>query len=389
MTDVQKRVQELLDELITTGAEQGLQVAIEIDGELVVDAWAGVADLATGRRVDGETLFPVFSVTKGITATVIHLLAERGLLDYDTPISHYWPEFGAHGKAAITLRQALLHRAGIPQMPEGVGPADICDWERMCRGIADLTPLCEPGTRTIYHALTFGWILGEVARRVDGRPFGQMIRDEICAPLGLTSLYLGIPDEVASRVATLESAPISEAEQAASEALLAATSSDPLSPLSLAMLSIPPALQPLSDLFNRPDVRRACIPAAGGIMNARSLARFYAALAVGEANSATLLSKEGIRQATTPQTTLIDSLAGTAVDFGLGYMLGGDTSPLGSRRTAFGHDGAGGSLGLADPALHLSFGLVKNRMISSVPGAATARRVLGEALTALGLTRQD
>ena len=114
-----------------------------------------------------------------------------------------------------------------------------------------------------------------------------------------------------------------------------------------------------------------------------------AALAVGEANSASLLSKERIRQATTPQTTLIDSLAGTAVDFGLGYMLGGDTSPLGSRRTTFGHDGAGGSLGLADPALHLSFGLVKNRMVSSVPGAATARRVLGEALTALGLTRQD
>jgi CubicO group peptidase (beta-lactamase class C family) len=177
-------------------------------------------------------------------------------------------------------------------MPEGVGPADICDWERMCRGIADLTPLYEPGTRTIYHALTFGWLLGEVARRVDGRPFGQMIQDEICAPLGLTSLYLGIPDEVASRVATLESAPISQAEQAAFEALLAATSSDPLSPLSLAMLSIPPALQPLSDLFNRPDVRRACIPAAGGIMNARSLARFYAALAVGEANSASLLSMD-------------------------------------------------------------------------------------------------
>jgi CubicO group peptidase (beta-lactamase class C family) len=125
MTDVQKRVQGLLDELITTGAEQGLQVAIYLDGELVVDAWAGVADPDTGRRVDGESLFPVFSVTKGITATMIHLLAERGLLDYDTPISHYWPEFGAYGKAAITLRQALLHRAGVPQMPEGVGPASL------------------------------------------------------------------------------------------------------------------------------------------------------------------------------------------------------------------------------------------------------------------------
>lgn len=204
MADVQARVQAVLDEVIATDVERGLQVAVYVDGALIVDAWSGVADPATGRRVDGETLFTVFSTTKGITATVIHLLADRGVLEYDAPIARYWPEFGAHGKEQITLRHALTHCSAIPQMPDGVGPVEMCDWEGMCRAIADLTPLWAPGTVSCYHALTYGWILGEVARRVDGRPFGQIVQDEICKPLGITSLFVGLPEAMDAQVAPLE-----------------------------------------------------------------------------------------------------------------------------------------------------------------------------------------
>ena len=143
--DARERVQAVLDELVDSGAERGLQVAIYVGGELVVDAWAGVADPATGRLVDGDTLFTVFSTTKGIVATLIHILVERGLLEYDAPIARYWPEFGANGKEGITVRHALTHTAGIPQMPDGVEIADLCDWSSMCRRVADLGPLWPAG----------------------------------------------------------------------------------------------------------------------------------------------------------------------------------------------------------------------------------------------------
>src|SRR5262249_30235725 len=152
----------------------------------------GLADSATGRKVDGDTLFVVFSCTKGITATVIHQLAERGLLDYDAPVAGYWPEFARNGKGGITVRQLLTHAAGVPQIPESLTPDNMSDWERVCRAVADLTPLWEPGTKIGYHAVTYGWILGEVARRADGRPFGQIVQEEICRPLGIDSLFVGI-----------------------------------------------------------------------------------------------------------------------------------------------------------------------------------------------------
>ncbi len=207
MADPQGRAQAALDDLVKRGVERGLQVAAYYNGELVVDAWAGVADASTGRIVDGDTLFTVFSTTKGVTATAIHLLADRGKLDYDTPIAVYWPEFGAHGKENVTVRQALTHTAGIPQMPYCVEPNDLSDWDGMCAAIADLQPLWKPGTRTGYHSVTFGWILGEVARRADGRSIAQIVQDDICRPLGITSLYLGIPATVEASVATIELTP--------------------------------------------------------------------------------------------------------------------------------------------------------------------------------------
>jgi CubicO group peptidase (beta-lactamase class C family) len=372
MTRAQERVQAAIDDLVARGTERGLQVAAYHDGELVVDAWAGLADAPSGRPVDGKSLFCVFSCTKGVTATAIHLLVDRGLLDYDTPIAHYWPEFGRNGKAAITVRHALAHTAGIPQVPEGIGPAMMCDWERTCRAIAGLTPLWQAGTSTGYHAITYGWILGETARRADGRPFAQIVHDEICQPLGITSFYLGIPDSVEQRVATLEIGPP-----------LANVPEPP--PDALIWQAIPASVQPLAEWANRPDFRRACIPAANGITNARSLARHYAALA-GAVAGPRLLSPERMQLATTLQTDADDLVVGPGPRKALGYWIGGDPfSPFGSRPTVFGHGGAGGSIGFADPDNGFAFALTKTRMVDALPGEGAAAVVARATRAALGI----
>lgn len=139
-------------------------------------------------------MFCTFSTTKGITATAIHLLAEQEKLNYENPIAKFWPEFASHGKDKITIRHALTHTAGMPHMPEGVKPEDLCNWDKMCRLIADLDPLSPPGSQFMYHAMTYGWLLGEVARRADGRPIERIVQEDICAPLGIRDLYFGIPE---------------------------------------------------------------------------------------------------------------------------------------------------------------------------------------------------
>lgn len=371
MADPQATVQAILDELVERDQERGLQVAAYLDGELVIDAWSGVADPATGRPVAGDTLFCVFSTTKGITATVIHLLAERGLLDYDAPIARYWPEFAARGKGGITVRHALSHTAGVPHLPPGAGAAEMCDWEGICAGIAELEPLWEPGTRTGYHALSYGWLLGEVARRADGRPFARIVREEICAPLGIADLFLGIPDDAEPRIAPMEVDPHAEPLAIPPDALI--------------LRAIPPSIQPLADFANRPDVRRASIPGGGGITTARAVALHYAALAGAAPGGAALLPPERVRIATTLQTEETDLALGIAARKALGYWLGGPLSPLGDRATAFGHSGAGGSIGFGDPDYRFAFGLAKNRMITSLPGESTANRVAAVARAALGI----
>jgi CubicO group peptidase (beta-lactamase class C family) len=181
----------VIDRLVDSGAEIGLQVAAYVNGELVVDTWTGVADEATGQLVDGDTLFTSWSTTKGFVATCLHILADRGQVDYDTPVAAYWPEFGVQGKDVVTVRDALTHRAGVPQMPEGVTPKMMTDWDAMCAAIASLTPLWKPGTTVCYHAWTFGWIIGELVRRIDGRPIAQFAREELCQPRELRTFIWG------------------------------------------------------------------------------------------------------------------------------------------------------------------------------------------------------
>jgi CubicO group peptidase (beta-lactamase class C family) len=368
------KVQSVLDDLVERRAEVGAQVAAYVDGDLVVDACAGLADEATKKPVDGQTLFTSFSTTKGVTTTCIHMLAERSLLDYDTPIAEYWPEFAANGKARATIRDALTHRIGVPQMPANATAEMMCDWEAMCRGIADLTPLWEPGTKTGYHALTFGWIVGEIVRRVDGRPIAEFVQEEISAPLGINGLFLGIPEEAEKRVATLKDAPVAPG-----------TIPRPENPMM--RLAVPPAVLTNGTVFNRADVRRASIPAAGGIMNARSIARLYAALACGGSlDEITLISPVRLAIATELQTADPDEVIPLPFRKALGYFLGGPASPM-FHPTAFGHPGAGGSIGFAYPERRFSFGYTKNLLQAGPlsPTEAPAFAVAQAVRPALGI----
>lgn len=368
MADPSSEVRKVLNSLVRDGGEIGVQVAAYLDGKLVVDTWAGLADEASQRPVDGDTLFTAFSISKGITATCVHILADRGIVDYDAPIMRYWPEFAAKGKAEATVRHALTHRVGIPQDPPGFDVGMISDWDAVCRAVAEMEPLWEPGTKISYHPLTYGWILGEVVRRVDGRPIAQFLQEEVCQPLGITGLYFGVPPEAERRVAALRNAP-GQAEL-------------------LARLDIP-LNHPLRDsaaTFNRPEVRRATIPGAGAIMNARSLARHYAMLAGGGAlDGVRLLSQERIAIATAPQpenpnTAEVRWWTG----HGLGYTLGGGPGPSAGRPHAFGYEGVG-TIGFADPSRGFAFAFLKNLLDMSASEMNSATLVAEALEEVLGM----
>jgi len=364
---LQQQVQQVIDTLVASGEEVGLQVAAYVGNDLVVDAWAGIADEATGRKVDGDTLFTSWSTTKGFVSTCVHILAERGRLDYDAPIATYWPEFAAHGKAKATVRHALTHMIGVPHMPDQVTPEMMTNWDAMCAAIAAAEPVWVPGTKAGYHAWTFGWINGEIVRRVDGRPLAQFAREELCRPLGIRDFYLGIPGEVEPRVAPLRQDP--------------AHLDGALQLTGLAKQVMPPQVTSAA-VINRPDVRRASIPGGGGIMNARAIARHYAMLACGGTlDGVCLVSPECIEIMRTPHPIMTDEIFGVPSRYGHGYALGGDSAQggdavMGRSGAAFGHGGNGGSIGFADPSRRLSVGLTKNLMRAVAdPSQAAAYRV--------------
>lgn len=370
-TELNDRIARIVTQLLASGEEVGLQVAAYVDGALVVDTWAGVADEVTAAQVDGDTLFTSWSTTKGFVATCVHILADHGRLDYDAPIATYWPEFAANGKAAVTVRHALTHTAGIPYMPEGVTAEMMTDWDAMCGAIAAHAPLWPPGSTPAYHAWTFGWILGELVRRIDGRPIAQFADDELCQPLGIDDFYMGIPDSVESRVARLRQDTPHFAE---SQSLTG-----------LARRAMPPDVTTAA-VINRPDIRRASIPGGGGIMNARAIARHYAMLAgSGMLDGQRILSAARIDIIRALQTDAVDAIFGAPHRKGLGYALGGDPdrggeAKIGNAGGEFGHGGNGGSLGFADPARRLSFGLTKTLMKGGVAKTQTAAYLCAEAI---------
>jgi CubicO group peptidase (beta-lactamase class C family) len=340
-SEANDKVRAILEQLVADTPEIGLQVAAYLDGELVIDAWAGLADAAAGKPVDGDTLFMLSSTTKGVTATCMHLCVEKHGLSYDMPIVDVWPEFGAHGKQAATLRHALAHQTGVPQTPVGYTPEWLPDWDRMVRGIADLTPMFPIGQRTAYHSLNYGHINGEILRRVDGRPIAQFLQEEICAPLNIDGAYLGVPDSELDRVAVLTDGPPAPAEYDA-------------------RMVGEPAGSYVARAFNRREVVQASIPGSGGLFSARGLARHYAMLANwGELDGVRVLPEARIRAGIELQSFEWDEIYRIRARRALGYRRGIDTGPLASPE-AFGHVGGGGSFGYADPARRLAIGFAKN-----------------------------
>lgn len=367
MTDAQVHLQLYIDDVIRAGRERGVQVVVYHNGKLVIDIAAGITDVATGRPVAHDTLFPVFSCGKGLQATLMHMLVHRGLIEYDTPIAEVWPEFGRNGKDKVTLRHALSHTAGMPSMPVGVAQHEVCDWAAMVNRIAAMPLEWQPGTRQVYHAIIQGWLLGEVARRVDGRLFPQMLREEICEPLGTPDLYVGIPDSAQPRVAILDEI-FEEGKRP--------TGIDDGVPR-----AIPSWIQPLHAFMNLPDSRRACIPSSNSIATARGLARHYAALLPGGVDGVELLPPGRIGQATTRQYPTAQPQGMIVPFFGLGYHVGHEFSDMGTRGTSFGHGGYGGSIGFADPEHGLAVALTKNLFSKN----AAHRDILRAVRDALGV----
>lgn len=372
-------VQRAIDEAVAQGREAGVQVAAYLRGKRAIDAWGGVADESTGRSVDGETLFNVYSVTKAVAATALHIQVARGLIDYEAPVARYWPEYGASGKQATTVRHVLTHRAGVPQMPEGVTPERLCDWEWMTRQIVAMEPLAEPGTKTLYLSMTFGWIVGELVRRTDpqSRSLGRFIREEIAEPLGIEDLWVGIPDRVESRIARQIDA-------------MRPVAAEYLPPLFLA--SMPPEVALTPQVFERPDVRRAEVAGVGGIFNARSEARFWAMLANGgELDGVRILPRSLVATFNTPRARSDEPdpvMFNIPLPIGIGgFWLGGPNTPVCSVRNprAICHPGQGGSIGWADPDLNLAVAICHNRLFNAstpaedpiLPIADAVRRALG------------
>ena len=327
----------------------GAACAVYRDGEPVVDLWAGFADLAGGRSWEEDTVQLVFSATKGITAACVNLLAERRAIDVDAPIASYWPEFAARGKDRIPVRWALAHKAGLAAVDGDLTLADVLAWRPVVEAIAAQAPNWEPGTAHGYHARSFGWILGEVVRRVSGRSIGRFFADEIARPLEL-DFWIGVPRAELARCARL----IPPDDLPSPAAFFGPDS------LTARVMSGPSGLFAYDEMWNRPDVLQAEMPSSNGVGSARALARFYAAL-VGEVDGIRVLEPETVRAACVVQAQGPDRVIFFPSCFGLGFSLQPMVAP-GAGSQAFGHPGAGGSLGFADPAAKLGVGYVTTRM---------------------------
>ncbi|MCQ9183583.1 beta-lactamase family protein [Streptomyces sp. IBSBF 2953] len=336
--------------------ELGAAVSVTVDGVTVADLWGGWADPARTRAWERDTLVNVWSTSKGPTALCAHILADRGLLDFDAPVAAYWPEFAAAGKERVLVRHLLSHRAGLAGLRERHSLEQLYDWELTTARLAATEPWWEPGTRSGYHALTFGFLVGEVVRRVSGLLPGAFLEREVTGPLGV-DFTIGLAEKEAGRAAELVHPPaVPASEQAAVFSQL--------TPAAIAALTNPLAGAAEA---NSPRWRAAEIPAANGHGTARAVAALYGVFAGrGAYGGRRVLSAEAAERVREGQGACRDLVLGAGFDheteLGLGLWLSGPNGSYGPNPRAFGHDGFGGSCGLADPEAGVSLGYVMNRM---------------------------
>jgi CubicO group peptidase (beta-lactamase class C family) len=371
--------------------ELGASVAVTVGGETVVDLWGGHADPDRSRTWDKDTLCVVMSSTKGATSLAAHLLASAGELDVDEPVATYWPEFAAAGKDGVLVRHLLSHQAGLPALRDPVPPGGFYDWDGIVERLAAERPFWEPGTRHGYHALTFGFLVGEVVRRVTGRSIGRFIADEIAGPLGL-DLYIGLPEGLGPRVARFMPPPPAQPGDPVPRFMLQAMT-EPDSIPWLVMQNNGGYLVPGE--WDSPAALAAELPASGGVTNARGLAGLYRAIVHDQRIGRYQLDDEDVAL-----MGAVQSAGGEdAVLFGpgrwtLGFLKAGCT-PRGVEppivislsEEAFGHTGHGGSIGFADPGCEMSFGYVMNQMSPDMGLGATGQSLVDATYRALGYRR--
>jgi CubicO group peptidase (beta-lactamase class C family) len=353
---IDRKLQTALETALERG-ERGVQIAAYLNGELILEGAIGTMDDA-GNPVTRETLFPIFSVTKGLAATAVHIQAERGVLDYSAPVASYWPEFAVNGKEGITVQEVLVHQAGLPQMPAGTTPERLSDWGWCVNGLAELAPLFPRGT-SAYASISYGWLLGEIVRRTDvkDRSFGKFIQDEIFDPLGIDEYYLGMGGKNHDRVAQLFTAGNLRPQ-----------------PSQYRALAMPESITP-GPAWNDPKFYDAVVPGAGGIANADSVAKFFGLLANGgSVNGARLLSESRVRSFVTPRprSDEYDEVLGQTPWIGVGgFWLGGTVPPaepiIGTNPNILASNGSGGSIAWADPDIGLSAAICHNRMFRINP----------------------
>lgn len=347
-------VKEAFAQLFANDQQRGAALCVQIAGETVIDLWAGTTDRERSQVWQQDTLVNVFSSTKPFAAVVLMQLAAEGKLSLDMPVAHYWPEFAVHGKQDISVRHLLSHRSGVSAIHQTLSPESLYDWQAMVHAIEQETPWWTPNTAHGYAPITYGWLVGELIRRVDGRMPGDAIAARICQPLNL-DFFVGTPVSEFYRISDV-SRMKGDMGDVAAQRMLQTVMREPNS-LTTKSFTNPPSVMTST---NKPEWRLIQQPAANGHGNARSLARFYSALLGNK-----LLDQSQLIEMCKEHSFGLDKTMLTSTRIGLGLMLDqADTknATYGMTASAFGHPGAGGTTAFADPKLNVSFAFVTNSL---------------------------
>jgi CubicO group peptidase (beta-lactamase class C family) len=365
------RVRDAFEENFTSGADLGASFAVTVNGEYVVDIWGGHLDEEKTRPWKEDTIVNVYSTTKTMAAICMLVLADRGLVDLNAPVAKYWPEFEQNGKEGVLVKHFMSHSAGLSGMDGPVTTADVYDWEKMTRMLAKQAPWWKPGTQSGYHAITQGFLIGEVVRRVTGATLGTFFRREIADPIG-ADFHIGLDSRHFSRVGDLIPPPSGNAPVS------------PPDPESIAARTF--KYPPVNALDSRtPEWRRAEIPAGNGHGNARSVAKVQTLIANGgSAFGKTILSRKGSERAFEEQLNGMDLVLGVPVRFGMGYGLTSEAFPLGPNPHTCFWGGWGGSLVIIDADARVCIAYVMNKMGLGTTGDARAAGLAMATFASLG-----
>jgi CubicO group peptidase (beta-lactamase class C family) len=343
--------------------EVGATFSAYHDGKSVVHLWGGYADQAKTKPWSEHTVVNMFSSTKGVAACCLAILNGRGLLNYNAPVAQYWPEFSQNGKERITVNQALSHQGGLSGLREPTTIADVCNWDTMVKKIADAQPLWEPGTAAGYHAITWGFLAGELVRRITGKSIGKFLHEELSAPLGL-DLFIGLASDPSHPIAQMiKASGVQNQTFAEMSEILKLTLGNPTIE---------------AEVANEQLWQQAEIPAANGQGNAEGLARIYSPFATdGTFEGRRVLPQSSIAESTREVFYGVDMNMGKALGWGAGgFFVRNEWRWFGPNSEAFGHSGWGGSLGFADPKARISVGYVPNQMDTNLQGDPRSMRLI-------------